>query len=125
MQIQTTRYFTISSFVDGTQTLSHIGGGRYSLTCMFFQAFDAAPDAFGRIPNSANPIPIANLSGTVTIEVSEDGINWGAVTNGTVNFGGGYDRPIVCGCGFRHVRMTLAGVSGTGLQSLRLVMDRG
>lgn len=64
-------------------------------------------------------------AGTVLIEVSEDGVNWGTVANGTIDLSlPSYNRPVVLGAIFRFARVTLTGVTATGANQFRLLLCR-
>ncbi len=124
MRIQDTHYFTTNTLTNGTQVSDRLSSGLYTDTCFYLQFFNqAAVD--NRIPTGATVVANSNGTGTALVEVSEDGVNWGLVTNGTITLGGGYDRPVVIGCAFKFVRLTLTGVTVSGAASLRLVMNKG
>lgn len=57
-------------------------------------------------------VPLSAATGTITVEASEDGVNYGVVPNGNITLGdSAYDRPEVLNP-IRYFRVTLAGVSG-------------
>ena len=128
MKIQDARFFTTNTLTNGAQT-QLISTGKWSDSCFVLQGFDQQADADGRIPNNASVVDLADLTGTVLIEVSEDGVNWGAVQNGSITLGSatGYVRPTLELCPWKYIRVTLTSivVGATGLQSFRVTAQQG
>ena len=103
----------VPTYADGTYTSPRLSG-LYPNSCMYLQLLDV----------DELPIALPATSGTATVEVSEDGVNWGTVANGTIDLTvAQYNRPSV-GCPFRFARVTLAGVTGGDAVSARLVVNR-
>ena len=127
MKIEDARFFTTNILTNGAQT-QLVSTGKWSESCFILQGFNQQADDDGRIPNSATVIDLADLTGTVLIEVSEDGVNWGAVNDGSITLGSasGYVRPTLTLCPWKYMRVTLTSIvaGATGLQSLRVTAQQ-
>ena len=66
--------------------------------------------------------PVTPSAGTITFEASEDGVDYGTITDGSVNPTGQYDRPNFAGTA-RFVKATCLGI--TGAPFYKAVVYRG
>lgn len=105
-------YIDRDTLADGTYVSDQLSGD-YPNTSIAFQCLDAAGDV------------VLATAGTALVEVSEDGVNWGSITNGSIDLSlTAYNRPVVLGAIFRFARVTLTGVTATGASQFRLLMSR-
>ena len=105
-------YIDRPTLADGTYTSDRLSGDypncNFAFCCM----------------NAEDNVVLAT-AGTVVVEVSEDGVNWGSIANGTIDLSlPAYNRPVVLGAIFRFARVTLTGVTAPEATQFRLLIYR-
>ena len=103
-------YVESTDLADGVTVSSRLSR-LYPYTCFYVQCLDADNN------------PVAPTSGTVTVEISEDGVSYGSIPDGTISLNTSYNRPSV-GCPFMFARMSISDVTADGATKVRLVLQR-